>query len=172
MGPGVAQGKPLSRSTGTPVLMSSSALDLGACSKLYHVDMALTVSKLASRVGVTADAIRYYERIGLLAAPPRSSGGYRMYDEDTIQRLQFIKGAQRLGLRLGEIRELLTIRDQGLCPCGHADEKLQGRIVELDQEIARLTGLRSELTRLMEERPSRNGGQCIERLFQLEGVRT
>ncbi len=153
-------------------------LDLGVSSKVYPVAMTLTVSKLASTVGLTADAVRYYERIGLLSSPPRSAAGYRLYDEDAVGRLRFVKGAQRLGLKLSEIRELLGIRDQGLCPCGHADGLLHKRIDELDDEIARLTELRDELAQMLGERAGRRGAkaggeaQCVEQLFQIEGVKT
>ena len=62
----------------------------------------LTVSKLADQVGMTPDALRYYERTGLLPKPERTASGYRLYDEETADRLRFIKGAQRLGLKLRE----------------------------------------------------------------------
>ena len=81
--------------------------------------MTLTVSKLAARVGLTADTIRYYERAGLLPPPDRAASGYRAFEDDPVDRLRFIKGAQRIGLHLQEIKELLDIPDRGLCPCGH-----------------------------------------------------
>ena len=138
--------------------------------------MTLTVSKLASSVGLTPDAVRYYERIGLLSTPERSAAGYRLYEEDSIDRLRFVKGAQRLGLKLSEIGELLHIRDRGLCPCGHADGLLRARIQELDEEIGRLSELRDELNRMLDERPGgrpgADGTRCVGELFQIEGVRT
>ncbi len=138
--------------------------------------MTLTVSKLASSVGLTPDAVRYYERIGLLSTPERSPAGYRLYEEDSIDRLRFVKGAQRLGLKLSEIRELLDVRDRGLCPCGHADGLLRGRIQELDEEIGRLSELRDELRRMLDERPGdrqgAGGARCVGEIFQIEGVRT
>jgi DNA-binding transcriptional MerR regulator len=65
--------------------------------------MALTVSVLAGQVGLSADTVRYYERVGLLPEPARSAAGYRLYDPTAIDRLRLIKGAQRAGLRLREI---------------------------------------------------------------------
>lgn len=132
----------------------------------------MTVSKIAAEAGLSADTVRYYERIGLLERPARTPAGYRIYDGDVLQRLQFVKGAQRLGLKLAEIRELLEIRDRGLCPCGHADGMLRNRITELDSEIQQLTSLRAELTRMIDDRPAGSGERsCVGRLFQLEGVR-
>lgn len=132
---------------------------------------------MASSVGLTPDAVRYYERIGLLSCPPRSQAGYRLYEDETIERLRFIRGAQRLGLKLSEIRELLDIRDRGLCPCGHADGMLRKRIDELDQEIGRLGDLRDELARMLGERPDGRGvsadgeTRCVGELFRMEGVK-
>jgi DNA-binding transcriptional MerR regulator len=107
--------------------------------------MALRVSDVASQAGVSSDAIRFYEREGLLPAPERTSSGYRQFDGATVRRVRFIKGAQSLGLKLAEIRELLEIQDKGTCPCGHTRAVVERRITELDQEIGQLQQLRSEL---------------------------
>jgi DNA-binding transcriptional MerR regulator len=126
-------------------------LDLEADFKVYARTMALKVSDLAGRVGLTAATVRYYERLGLLPTPERSPSGYRQYDEDDLaDRLRFIKGAQRFGLRLDEIRELLDIQDQGQCPCGHTQELLRTRVAEVDEEMRRLAGLRTDLVTMIE----------------------
>jgi len=106
----------------------------------------LTVGQLAARVGVTADTVRYYERSGLLPEPNRTDGDHRRYGPADLDRMLFIRGAQRLGLRLAEIRELLAVRDTGACPCGPAETLLSEHIGEIDREIARLTALRAELS--------------------------
>ena len=110
----------------------------------------LSVGQLASRAGVRSDTIRYYERAGLLPRPRRTDGDHRRYGAADLDRLLFIRGAQRLGLRLAEIRELLAVRDTGVCPCGPAEVLLRGHVSELDQEIARLTRLRAELTGMLD----------------------
>ena len=133
--------------------------------------MALTVSKLANQVGLSPDAIRYYERIGMLPHPERTPAGYRLYGEDAVERVRFVKGVQRLGLRLSEIRELLDIRDRGLCPCGHTEELLRRRIDELDEEIERLGTLRTELVRMVEDRSNDGAAQCVGELLQIQGVK-
>jgi DNA-binding transcriptional MerR regulator len=129
----------------------------------------LTVSGLAARVGVSPDAVRYYERLGLLVPPARSMAGYRHYDEDAVQRLRFIKGAQRVGLRLREIAELLQVVDRGQCPCGHTEALLRERLAEVDAELARLGALREELARLLVQAPgeactvdSAEGWWCVQ----------
>jgi len=116
--------------------------------------MGLMVSALADRVGLSAAAVRYYERCGLLAAPARSAAGWRLYDQTAVERLRFIKGAQRVGLRLQEIRELLEVVDRGQCPCGHTDALLRQRLVEVDAELVRLGALRAELARRLAQAPA------------------
>lgn len=107
--------------------------------------MSLKVSDVARQAGVTSDAIRFYEREGLLPAPPRSLSGYREYGDSTPLRVRFIKGAQAMGLKLAEIKELLEIQDKGACPCGHTCDIIERRLGEIDSEIARLTELRKDL---------------------------
>jgi DNA-binding transcriptional MerR regulator len=83
----------------------------------------LRVGELADAVGASADTIRYYERAGLLPPPERTTSGYRAYDASAVERLRFIQGAQRLGLRLADIRDLLAVRDTGSCACGPAEDR-------------------------------------------------
>ena len=71
------------------------------------------IGELAARSGLTADALRYYERLGLLQAPRRTRGGFRVYPVETLDRLRFIKQAQTIGLTLHEIGELVGYQDQG-----------------------------------------------------------
>ncbi len=113
----------------------------------------LTVSKLADRVGTSADTVRYYERIGLLPEPDRSASGYRMYSDDAVERLQFIKYAQRFGLRLEEISELLAIRERGLCPCGHTRVLLERRLAQLDEDMAVMARLRHDIGQMLDGLP-------------------
>jgi DNA-binding transcriptional MerR regulator len=119
-------------------------------SKVYLDGMALRVSEVAQRAGVSADAVRFYEKEGLLPSPPRSPAGYREYDPTIPQRIRFIKGAQEMGLKLAEIGELLEIQDRGACPCGHTKTLVERRITEIDAEINRLSSLRSSLASLAE----------------------
>jgi DNA-binding transcriptional MerR regulator len=113
----------------------------------------LSVGQLASRAGVRPDTIRYYERAGLLPRPRRTGGDHRRYGAADVDRLLFIRGAQRLGLRLAEIRELLAVRDTGVCPCGPAEVLLREHVSEIDREMARLTALRAELTGMLAAMP-------------------
>jgi DNA-binding transcriptional MerR regulator len=112
--------------------------------------VAVTISKLADRAGVTPDTLRYYERFGLIAAPSRSASGYRMYDDEVLGRLLFIRNAQHMGLRLADVRELLEIMDRGACPCGHTAGVVERRLSEVDAELSRLRAMRRELVALGE----------------------
>jgi len=118
------------------------------------VSRGLRVAELADAVGVSADTIRYYERAGLLPAPARTAAGYRAYGSDAADRLRFIQGAQRLGLRLKDIADLLSIRDTGVCPCEPAEQLLQRRLSDVDAELARLTALRAEMVKMIDALPS------------------
>lgn len=136
-----------------------TGLDIGPWSMVYAPGMSATISQVASEVGVGPDTIRYYERVGLLPSPHRSANGYRSYGAEDVERLRFIRGAQRLGLRLRDIRELLAIRDKGLCPCGHTATLVTQRLTDLDAQILNLKRLRREMARLLESLPSDTVGE-------------
>jgi DNA-binding transcriptional MerR regulator len=108
-------------------------------------ERGLRITELARTVGLPTDTVRYYERVGLLPPPKRTHGGYRDYDASAVDRLQFIRGAQRLGLRLVDIGHLLAVRDTGHCPCEPAGELLRRRLDDVDARIAQLTALRAEM---------------------------
>lgn len=129
----------------------------------------LTVVALARRVGVNADTIRYYERVGLLPEPRRSSAGYRLYSADAVDRVRFIRGCQRLGLRLRDIGQLLEIRDTGVCACGPAEDMLRRRLTELDAEVARLTALRHDLVTMVERLPTNDCPDPVPGTWKAEG---
>lgn len=108
----------------------------------------MRIGTLASQAGVNPKTIRYYESIGLLPQPERTDTGYRTYTEYDTDRLSFIKSAQRLGLRLDEIREILALRDQGERPCDYVRATLRRQVSQINQHIADLRRLRDELTTL------------------------
>lgn len=108
----------------------------------------MRIGELAGQLGVTTKAIRFYERIGLLPDPARTSSGYRSYEETDVERLVFIKTAQRLGLTLDEIKEIIAFRDRGEQPCGYVADVLQRQVTDLDARIREMRALRDELCRL------------------------
>ena len=89
----------------------------------------LRIGEVAKRAGVSVDTLRYYERLRLLRQPKRSSGGFRLFASEDIERVQFIKQAQELGLSLDEIKGLLTTG--GAEECRKVRDLLQRKLFEL-----------------------------------------
>lgn len=149
----------------------AQTLDLGVRSNLYTGVMGqLTISKLAGEVGTSSDTLRYYERIGLLPEPDRTPAGYRLYGLEAVERVHFIKRAQRFGLRLEEIGELLAIRERGLCPCGRTRRMLEDKVSGLTEEMAALQRLRNDIQEMLDERlpvTEDQGWQCGLTLIQM-----
>jgi len=110
--------------------------------------MKQTISAQAAALGLSADTLRYYERLGLLPPPERTAAGYRLYSDEAADRLSFISGAKRMGLRLADIKELLEIRDRGQCPCGHTKGLVDRRLAEVEAEIRRLSEVSQQLLAL------------------------
>jgi len=99
------------------------------------------IGAIAKQADVPIKTIRYYEEVGLLPRPQRTTSRYRLYPPDTVDRLAFIRKAQALGLRLDDIREILDLADRGRCPCGHVQQVLKTRLAELKRKIADLRAL-------------------------------
>jgi DNA-binding transcriptional MerR regulator len=110
------------------------------------------IGELAARSGLTPDALRYYERVGLLPPPQRTSGGFRVYAPAALDRLRFIKQAQTLGLSLQEIRTLVSYADRGgVKRCQRVHDLLQRKIADLDTRLAELQEFRRTLQGYFEE---------------------
>jgi DNA-binding transcriptional MerR regulator len=101
------------------------------------------VSKLS---GVGVEALRFYEKSGLLDAPGRTYGGYRSYREDVLERIGFIKQAQVLGFTLDEIRQLIEHKRNGESPCSKVRAVVRRRLDELNERIAQMIQYREELS--------------------------
>jgi DNA-binding transcriptional MerR regulator len=108
----------------------------------------MRIGELAEAVGVTTKTIRFYESFGLLPEAPRTASGYRSYEDSDAGRLRFIKTAQRLGLSLDEIREIIAFRDRGERPCGYVAAVLDRQVRGLDRRIQDMAQLRDELRQL------------------------
>jgi DNA-binding transcriptional MerR regulator len=103
------------------------------------------IGRVASQTGITIDAIRFYERSGLLAKPARSDGRYRLYHEQDIQQLKFIRRAQALGFSLQEIRELLLIQNEQVEACTHVRDLIEQKLVDVRAKLEHLRTLEREL---------------------------
>ena len=111
--------------------------------------MDLTIGELARRSGYAVQTLRYYEQIGLMPKPPRTSGGQRRYGEDLQRRLLFIRHARDLGFEIEDIRSLLDLASRPDQPCASVDAIAKAHLVSIDEKIARLTALRAEVNRML-----------------------
>lgn len=98
----------------------------------------LGIGKLSKRTGVNIETIRYYERIGMMPAPPRSAGGHRLYDDMHLKRLAFIRRSRELGFSIEEIRRLLGLVDGGEHSCGEVRDMALEHVAEIQRKIADL----------------------------------
>jgi len=111
----------------------------------------LKVGEVAKRAAVNLQTIHYYERRGLLPRPPRTSSNYRMYAEDAVQRVRFVKRAQELGFTLKEIKELLSLRAATGTRCADVRQQAKAKLQDINEKIGTLQGMRRALTRLIGE---------------------
>ena len=105
----------------------------------------LLIGELATRVGVAPPTIRYYESIGLLRPPARTTAGYRRYPERTVEDLVFIRKAQALGFSLDEVAEIVTLTRTGKTPCARVVSLTEKHLSALDERIARMQQFRDSL---------------------------
>lgn len=111
--------------------------------------MGMKIGSVAEAAGVEVSTVRYYERRGLLAEPPRTASGYRQYDEAVIDRIRFVRQAQDLGFTLEEIEELLALRVEDSSSCGVVEEATRAKLRSVDAKIRELRRLRGVLARLV-----------------------
>ncbi|MHB1087599.1 MAG: MerR family transcriptional regulator [Acidimicrobiales bacterium] len=109
----------------------------------------MRIGEVAKRSGVSVKTIRYYEEIEVLGEPRRLASGYRDYDIDTIERLQFILASQASGLSLGEIKGIVAYRDRGESPCSHVLDLLRRRSDEIDAQIEELKRSKTIINKLV-----------------------
>lgn len=111
--------------------------------------MDFSIGELAKASGVKVPTIRFYEQIGLLPAAPRTEGNRRFYGTATTQRLAFIKHARQLGFSVEAIRALLDLSDHPDRPCADANRLAERQLAAVEDKIARLSALQSELKRML-----------------------
>jgi len=109
----------------------------------------ISIGDLAKATDTKVETIRYYEGIGLLPAPERTSGNYRSYEPRHLSRLGFIRRARDLGFSLQEVRALLNLSDDKDRPCGEVDAIAREHLSDVESKIADLERLRLELKRLI-----------------------
>jgi DNA-binding transcriptional MerR regulator len=118
------------------------------------------IGELSALSGVKVPTIRYYEGIGLLAAPPRTEGNQRRYDSAALDRLRFIAHARSMGFPMESLKAMLRIARHPDEPCADLDELVRERLVEVDERISKLTGLRTELAGMLESHAHGKVAEC------------
>ncbi|MBI4532482.1 MAG: MerR family DNA-binding protein [Candidatus Melainabacteria bacterium] len=113
----------------------------------------LTRGEVGKRTNVNVETLRYYERCGLLPAPPRTTSNYRVYPYKTVEVVLFIKRAQDLGFPLKEIKELLALRSAGRPPCPEVCKRTEAKLSNIDERIQTLQSLRQLLVQLLRKCP-------------------
>lgn len=107
------------------------------------------IGDLSRETAVKVTTIRYYESIGLLAEPPRSEGGRRVYGEAHLRRLNFIRHARDLGFEIEVLREMLALSDKPDMSCARVDALARQHLEAVEDKIARLKLLQNELARMI-----------------------
>ena len=128
------------------------------------------IGEVARRAGVSSDLIRYYERVGLLPAAPRTAGGYRSYSEEAIGRVLLVRNAIRFGFSSKELSRFLRARDSGRPPCASVRAAGQRLLHEMDEQLARLGQARAAMVETLaawDTRLARTPGDAPAHLLAL-----
>jgi DNA-binding transcriptional MerR regulator len=122
----------------------------------------MLIGELADAAGLPSQTIRFYERRGLLPEPERGANGYRIYNESTLTRLNFVRTAQAAGLTLAEIGSVIDLRDDGNVPCTHVASLTDSKLADVRARISDLTILETELKDLIERGHRLDPADCTD----------
>jgi len=120
----------------------------------------IAIGALSKHTGTNIETIRYYERVGLLPAPGRTAGGYRLYGPDHLKRLTFIRRARALGFSLAEVRRLLTLSDQRRRPCAEVRVVAAAHLEDVKGKIADLRQMERVLKETVARCDAGSGSHC------------
>lgn len=132
-----------------------------------NVSSTFSRGKLAKLANIKAETIRYYEKCELIDEPPRSAGGHRIYSEDHLQRLTFIRRCRELGFSISEIRGLLELARDGEKNCEKVEQATQVHLVDVQHKIKDLRKMEKTLKEMVKQCESNTAPACpiIEALF-------
>ena len=122
--------------------------------------MPLKIGELAKATDTQVVTIRYYEKEGLLRQTERTGSGYRLYSQDDVERLHFIRRCRQHGMSLSEIRGLLAFRDSPAPSCAWVNELVERHIAKVEEQIASLQTLKAHLETLRHACSGDNGHSC------------
>ncbi|AWH29493.1 MULTISPECIES: heavy metal-responsive transcriptional regulator [Stenotrophomonas] len=113
----------------------------------------MNIGQLAREAGVPIDTVRYYERQHLLPTAARSAGGYRIFGQQDLRRLRFIRRAKALGFSLEEIAELLALSDRHAQDMGSVRDTARARLADIEQRMVELQRMQAALSQLVDACP-------------------
>lgn len=122
--------------------------------------MKVKIGELAKMTNCQVVTIRYYEKEGLLPEPDRTDANYRLYGDEAIERLHFIRHCRHHGMKLSDIRDLLTFKDNPRADCGWVNSMIEGHLAEVDEQISSLLHLKKHLENLLETCSGDNQNGC------------
>lgn len=131
--------------------------------------MGMTIGAAAAAAGVSAKAVRLWESRGLLPPTDRTEGGYRVFTEDDLAILQFIRQAKALGLTLTEIKDILELERHGTAPCDQVIQTVNTHIAQIDRTTRELRHLRRSLVnarRIAKDGQSRGEEAVVCRIIE------
>lgn len=123
----------------------------------------MQIGDVARKIGLSVDAIRFYEHKALLPIPPRTPGGFRKYADDDVETLGFIRSVQGLGFTLREVRELLELRQSKMRPCAPVRRRLEQKLASVHQKLSDLKRLEHDLhkaLRCCQRESSKRSARC------------
>ena len=128
----------------------------------------IAIGTLSKHTGANIETIRYYERVGLLPAPARSSGGYRLYGRDHLKRLNFVRRARALGFSIEQVRTLLRLADERKRPCAEVRVVAEAHLADVRNKIADLRTMERVLKETVARCADGTGSHCplIDALYR------
>lgn len=132
------------------------------------MELRLGIGALSEKTGCNIETIRYYEREGLLPDPPRTDGGHRMYGEEHLKRLTFVRRSRELGFTLEEVRGLLKMVDGGHYTCAEVKSLTLEHLKDVRGKLADLKKLEEVLKHLADQCTGDEAPDCpiVEALFE------
>ncbi len=119
-----------------------------------------TIGQLAKLAGVNLETVRYYERIGLIARPPRTEGGHRAYGQEAVKQLEFVRRARDLGFCIPDIRALLTLAAPGRNSCTEVKNVARAHLVSVQTKLADLVRLEAILSATIAQCGEHSSADC------------
>jgi MerR family mercuric resistance operon transcriptional regulator len=138
---------------------------------------SLQIGQVSQRTGLSVDAIRFYEKLGLVPRPARTQGGYRLYRDREVADLEFIQKAQQLGFSLNEIRELFSIQRHPQEACSHVQDVIAQKLAVIHSKIEELKTLEAGLAAALKKcrkalRQTAQHGESCPVLQEIAGTRS